>query len=152
MNHPLVLFVQRLPRRVWYGLALLVLVGTGILIGRALPSTAVTPVVEQGTVTFVNEGLPPVGGPADFAARLDGMSTSQDFTLANFVQWTNSGNDAWQLPGSLPPIPSCMVPSAHSRRGGDGFGSVRAHIKFGVVRVPMPDGELDPVVVWVQCR
>jgi hypothetical protein len=76
---PFVMLVQRLPKMVWYGLAVLALVGAGVLIGGALSSPAGLPRVEQGTVTWVNEGLPPGGGPALFLARPDGMSATQTF-------------------------------------------------------------------------
>jgi len=151
-SDPLVRLVRRLPKVVWYGLAALALVGTGVLIGRARPATGGPPLVEQGTVTWVSEGLAPTGGPAVFVARLDGQTTTQPFVLANFVQWTNGGTSGWQVPGSAPPIPACLVPAAHNRRSRDGFGPVHAHIKFGVVRVPMPDGAQEEIAAWVMCE
>ena len=146
------MLLRRLPRAAWFGLAALALAGVGVLIGVAISPNAATPLVEQGTVTWVNEGLPRAGGgPAIFLARLDGMSTAQTFILANFVQWSKAGLAGWQVPGSPPPIPACMVPVRHAKTSHDGVGPVRAHIRFGVVHVPMPDGEQENVAVWVEC-
>jgi hypothetical protein len=149
---PLVVLLRMVPRRAWYGLAALALAGIGVLIGVFISSHAGAPVVEKGTVTWVNEGLPDAGGgTAVFLARLDGTRTARTFILANFVQWSTGENSTWQVPGSLPPIPACMVPARHGRKSRDGVGPVRAHIRFGVVHVPMPDGEQEDVAVWVEC-
>ncbi len=49
-------------------------------------------------------------------------------------------------------MPPCMIPPVHGRPAPHGIGDVRARIRFGVLHVPLPDGQTDDVVVWVECR
>jgi hypothetical protein len=142
--------IGKVHRAVWYALAALALLGIGLAVGVSIPPSPGTPLTEQATVTWVNEGLPPPaggGGPATFLARPDGARQAQSFDLSDTAEWRTAQNAGW-TEGT---IPSCMVPLMHGRPARDGVGDVRARIRFGVVLIQPPDGGSDDVVVWVEC-
>jgi hypothetical protein len=142
--------IAKVHRAVWFTLAALALLGIGVAVGVSIPPSPGTPVTEQAMVTWVNEGLPPPaggGGPAEFLARVDGARQAQPFELSDTAEWQLAQNPGW-TEGTMP---SCMVPQVHGRPARDGFGHVRARIKFGVVHVQPPDGPTEDVVVWVEC-
>jgi hypothetical protein len=121
-----------------------------VAIGVSIPPSPGTPSVEQGIVTFVNEGLPPPngsGGPPLFLARLDGARRAQIFELSDIVEWTTPDNASW-TEGAIPP---CMAPVLRGQPARNGFGNVRARIRFGVLHVELPDGQTADLVVWVKC-
>jgi hypothetical protein len=118
----------------------------GFWIGRKVPTSSAAPQVEQGTVIWVNTGA--VGGDAEFLVRFDGSTTAVGFQLPNNTVWTVGTNIGGWNYGSLPP---CMA-KPRGRGSRDGFGSVHARIRFGVVHatIPYSDGPED-IVVWVDC-
>jgi hypothetical protein len=141
---------RRVPRTVWLGLAALALLGTGAATGTFISSRPGAPSTEQALVTWVNEGLPPPigsGGPAQFAARLNGASQTANFTLSDTAEWTTAGNAGWTM-GTMPP---CMIPLFRGRPAHHGLGHVRVQITMGVVHVQLPDGQTEDLVVWVKC-
>lgn len=158
---PLAGLIGKIGAKPLYGLAALALVGIGVAVGVSIPSSSATPAVEQGTVTWVNEGAPatwaykgqPVtaGSPVEFLARLDGARHAQVFGLASDFEWTTAGNAGWTEGSPTGSVPPCMVPMVHGRLAPGGIGHVRARIRFGVVPQPMPDGATFDVAIWVQC-
>lgn len=151
---PLLRFIGAMRRNPWravcFWLAALALLGGAVAVGVSVAPRPGTPSVEQGVVTWVNEGLPApagVGGPRQFLARLGGARRPQVFDLLDSALWRTAGNGGW-TEGS---IPSCMVPVVHGQPAPDGFGHVRARIRFGALHLRLPDGQIDNVAVWVVC-